>query len=153
VITDVPESELLASILQYRISQPDQKLIDPDPDPGPFFAWHEASKCRLMRQRRISDHCDIWFRWRAYAMWDRERIKTEFAHTLGAEWPRGVRNPLLEYTSEEQEQMYWSFVIRSQIWQRGGLGYWSEGDLSRIQWSSGKPPSDIDDAINKAVEQ
>lgn len=86
-------------------------------------------------------------------MWDRERIKTEFADTLGAEWPRGVRNPLLEYTSEEQEQMYWSFVIRSQIWQRGGLGYWSEGDLSRIQWSSGKPPSDIDDAINKAVEQ
>lgn len=86
-------------------------------------------------------------------MWDRERIKTEFADTLGAEWPRGVRNPLLEYTSEEQEQMYWSFVIRSQIWQRGGLGYWSEADLSRIQWSSGKPPSDIDDAINKAVEQ
>ncbi|KDN60283.1 hypothetical protein CSUB01_09768 [Colletotrichum sublineola] len=101
-----------------------------DVDRGPYEAWYPAHKglpiaCSFM------DLDNDWLRKRAYVLWDWDRIER---HHLLEIFQGHPVNPRLEYTQEEWQEMQESFNERSLIWQKGGSGYWSKGDTSRIVW-------------------
>ena len=77
-------------------------------------------------------------------MWDLARW--ERWGTLDEEWEE---NPPAEYDPErdygidlgqQQEEMRESFRVRHEICNRGGRGWWTPGDESRVQWPGGKVP-------------
>lgn len=70
-------------------------------------------------------------------MWDDERIQQYdllklFPETCKGDWF------WRKWTEEKHDAMRITRDERSKIWIRGGSGYWSEGDISRIVWGSEK---------------
>jgi hypothetical protein len=103
-----------------------------DLDHGPYQTWH------WVHQDQMSFHFTLvpeyeCLRRRAYVMWDQERITRHkmldaFRQALNS-WEGGDFPTLADY-----EEMRESFHARSLIWAKGGRGYWSKGDESRIEW-------------------
>ena len=71
-----------------------------------------------------------------YIFFDHERMRGWKMHSVSV---RSALKKLAinESTVPEQsyDQMIYSWKARSDIWMRGGLGYWAEGDESKIVWS------------------
>lgn len=102
-----------------------------DCDPGPADVWHWAHQyyspgafVNCMIQKGLRE--------RGYVMWDRARLCDW--DIFGKPWEGSPDR----YTSEEYNRrfdtMRESWAKRSEIWLRGGRGYWAEGDESRIIW-------------------
>ncbi|KAH6618377.1 hypothetical protein B0J18DRAFT_437206 [Chaetomium sp. MPI-SDFR-AT-0129] len=100
-----------------------------DMDPGPYRAWREENKDQWLEDSCMHESA-AWLRERAYVFWDDDRLRN---------LPRGFGDSpgerSLGYTEEEFEEMLDSFDERSQISLKGGSGYWSKGDTSRIEWT------------------
>ena len=105
-----------------------------DTDRGPYEAWREANA-----DRWLADSCMLseaaWLRERAYVFWDGNRLRN---HPDGLGEDPGDRRG---YTKAEHEDMMESFDERSKVCQKGGKGYWSKNDTSRVMWPRGVPPS------------
>ena len=105
-----------------------------DPNPGPAKAWRWAHE-------HVSRDCFVQYeyhrelRQRGYVMWDLERL--EHWDLFRAPWENAseAKSELVE----EYEAMIKSFDTRSEIWHRGGRGWWSEGDESKIVWKKEEP--------------
>jgi hypothetical protein len=115
--------EELHSIALRRDNPPDD-----DTDQGPYEAWRNAHADSTLEESVMFGD-DAWLRERAYVFWDRDRIQQRFKDGFGEE--PGDR---VGYTEQEYEDMLESFDERSKIWQKGGKGFWSKGDTSRIVW-------------------
>jgi len=98
-----------------------------DTDRGPYEAWREANS-----ERWPADACMLsdsaWLRERGYVFWDGDRLRKQ---QCGFGDDPGDRR---DYTEAEYEEMMESFRERSKIWQKGGKGYWSRTDTSRVVW-------------------
>lgn len=101
-------------------------------DEGPYEAWYAAHKHLPKGAWFMLDH-NGWLRDRAYVFWDWDRIKKHhLLEIFQSDSDQGDQRHIP--TSEEFEEMQESFDERSKIWQKGGKGYWSKGDSSRIEW-------------------
>ncbi|KAL1837836.1 hypothetical protein VTJ49DRAFT_3364 [Mycothermus thermophilus] len=124
ILDERPDEVLRAELAPIRPSRDDwqEKDRDEDPDWGPFHAWlNQHRKNRVATSVMMYE--EAWLRARAYVLWDQERMDNEFPDGFGEQ----AEHPL-KYTDEEYDEMIESFDLRSQIWRRGGSGYWSKGD-------------------------
>ncbi|MCJ1434095.1 hypothetical protein MMC27_003461 [Xylographa pallens] len=105
-----------------------------DPDPGPAKAWRWAHEhLPLDCFVHLDDHRKL--RERGYVMWDLERL--EQWDLFREPWER-VPEANVDFV-QEYEAMIRSFGERSKIWRRGGRGWWSEGDESKVVWRKKEP--------------
>ncbi|KAK3946828.1 hypothetical protein QBC32DRAFT_225409 [Pseudoneurospora amorphoporcata] len=98
-----------------------------DTDSGPYQAWRNAN-AGLTLEESIMMADNSWLRERAYVFWDAHRVsklQDGFGEDPGYQ---------AAFTEQEYNEMLESFHERSEIWQKGGRGYWSRGDTSRIVW-------------------
>ncbi len=128
-----PAAEFSSSEL-HAIAHLDSSQAEDDADPGPYEAW-----CKGNASWWVSDSCMLThiagMCERGYVFWDEARSRS---HQNGiAERPEDEPRD----TDAGQEDMMESFRERSEIWQKGGRGYWSRDDASRIIWPRGVPPS------------
>jgi len=121
----------------YSIAQRDgDEPANEDTDRGPYEAWRAANSDRWLEDSCMFSEA-AWLRERAYVFWDADRLRSWQPGGFGddpGDCPR-------ECTEEEVDEMRESFRERSKIWQKGGRGYWSWDDTSRIVWPVGVPPS------------
>ena len=105
-------------------------------DTGPEEAWRWATidngLWRVSGPQRI-------LRKRGYVMWDSARLAAwglldHDWHSIPCEEP-----PDDSQRSRRSLDMYSSFNARRKIWDRGGRGWWSPGDESRVVWPPGGP--------------
>ncbi|KAK1775415.1 hypothetical protein QBC45DRAFT_422270 [Copromyces sp. CBS 386.78] len=98
-----------------------------DTDCGPYQAWRNANEGLSLEESIMMAH-NSWLRERAYVFWDAHRVsklQDGFGEDPGYQ---------AAFTEQEYNEMLESFDERSKIWQKGGTGYWSRGDTSRIVW-------------------
>lgn len=103
---------------------------DRDTDKGPYEAWRVAFGYMHGTQWvMMTDHA--WLRERAYVLWDMRRLE-EYGMLEVIE--NAPEDSALIEAEKDLEDMQESFVERSRIWNKGGRGYWSKGDTSKIVW-------------------
>ncbi len=103
-----------------------------DPDSGPSDVWRwthqQSSRAGFVFS---TEHTQL--REFGYVMWDRKRLLEH--DLLSTQWMNPRRRP---YDPDEyrrrQDDMSRSFDLRSEIWRRGGRGWWAEGDESKVVW-------------------
>ena len=111
-----------------------------DTDSGPADAWRWAHQDET-RCHFVYSTNQTALRARGYCMWDRARLNGwgEFQEPWVA--------PIYPHQGNEQmsrkAEMQMSWRRRSEIHLRGGEGWWSAGDESRIVWPGGKNPFDV----------
>ncbi len=118
----------------HAIAQDRSGQAEDDTDQGPYEAWREANADYWLSDSCMSSDA-AWLRERAYVFWDEDRLRN---HQDGFGEDPGDRR---DCTKAEHEDMLESFDERSKVWQKGGKGYWSRDDTSRIIWPRGAPPS------------
>ncbi|MCJ1283012.1 hypothetical protein MMC26_002339 [Xylographa opegraphella] len=105
-----------------------------DADPGPAKAWRWAHE-HVSRGSFVQYESHRELRERGYVMWDLARL--EQWNLFEQAWRSGME-PRIDFV-EEYRAMVRSFDARSEIYQRGGRGWWSEGDESKIVWKKQEP--------------
>lgn len=109
-----------------------------DSDKGPKDAWRWAYEDYSVSQWYNSSP-QGFLRQRGYVMWDSARLG-EWG-LLDHDWQD---LPCKWVSSEEDDrsrrEMRESFEARQKIWSRGGRGWWSPSDYSRIVWPAPGPP-------------
>ncbi|ROW13217.1 hypothetical protein VPNG_04882 [Cytospora leucostoma] len=100
-----------------------------DTDKGPYEAWRSVNAF-VTGPRMFSRSANATLREHAYVLWDWDRVDKDHLLRLFATLP--MDPPHL--SEEDYNNMITSFHERSVIWQRGGRGYWSENDLSKVVW-------------------
>jgi hypothetical protein len=102
--------------------------IDPqDTDRGPFEAWRLVHG-DVPRDCWIAYNPNSGLRERAYLMWDLDRLER---HNMLQTFPN-VPEVADRFTDEEYQDMQDSFKVRDDIWEAGGMGYWSKDDASKM---------------------
>ncbi|KAI0884705.1 uncharacterized protein GGS22DRAFT_164140 [Annulohypoxylon maeteangense] len=109
---------------------PPAESRDQDTDKGPFEAWRVAFN-PWPRSAWVMLTNNSGLRERAYVFWDLDRIETYGMLTLFENAPEDSE---LQCAYDDIDEMHESFEERSKIWQKGGSGYWSKNDESRIIW-------------------
>ena len=102
---------------------------------GPYMAWKAAHRKEPHPAWVMLDD-KAGLRERAYVLWHRKRI---IDHNLLPVFQTKPKRSIGDYGDEEYEEMCQSWAERSRIWQKGGIGYWSKGDESRIEYSHRTP--------------
>ncbi|KAI1658971.1 hypothetical protein F4813DRAFT_355275 [Daldinia decipiens] len=125
---DVPLSDYADEDLAALF--PPTESQDKDSDKGPFEAWRVAFN-PLPRSAWVMLTNNYGLRERAYVFWDLDRIETYDMMKLFENTPEDSE---LQRAYDDMDEMRESFEERSKIWQKGGSGYWSKNDASRIVW-------------------
>ena len=119
-----------------HIHIPGQLAIDADKGPEEAWRWANADN-DYSSWYNIDEQASL--RQRGYVMWDSARLIRW--GLLDHEWDE---LPPLIVGNEEQlrrdYEMRESIEARHEIWQRGGRGWWSAGDESRLIWLPPPPP-------------
>lgn len=115
-------------------------VADDDHDLGPFEAWAWAHADSSSAYFYFADEHRELREW-GYVMWDSERL-TRW-NPFHQEWVR-LQKPIdaeghkpfdAEGYKCRAEGMASSFKARSEIYRRGGKGWWALGDETKIRWS------------------
>lgn len=121
------------TLAEYGSPEEEQKFIiahlaDAD-DMGPPQAWRWAYNDSTRACLYFGDD-QRTLRQSGYVMWDLARLSQQglFRNPWVSDPDSLVFNP------EEEREMQESFMARSKVWRRGGTGWWSPGDESKIQW-------------------
>lgn len=106
-----------------------------DPDPGPA----EAFVC-LYPARFNPRYRDTLYKW-GYVMWNQDRIRN-LAH-FSYSGPNANFNPSGVYPTivSTLSSLETSWKRRTEIYYKGGRGWWDSGDESRVIWNNPIPPS------------
>lgn len=100
----------------------------------PFQLWFYAHKWRDPRQWVYQPN-NSYLRRCGYVIWDAPVIhpKRKPKHYIVL----ARRQDLIDFIEQTKakERMRRSWEERAEIYKRGGRGYWSEGDLSKVVWS------------------
>lgn len=111
------------------------KSLCDDGDPGPRAAWRWGFSTQISHAQCVPDNW--YYRQRAYVMWDMLRISKWGILTEDRDLvPREID---LAYTasSRELDVQKASMSARSEIYHKGGRGWWEPGDESFVQWITG----------------
>lgn len=106
-----------------------------DPDAGPFTAWWWAYKGYVGDYSTYSDPQLAQLRKMGYVMFDQDRLRrrkmlqSEYFEPV-YDWQEAHGASLLLRMKKREE----SRRKRSEIYDRGGRGYWAEGDESGLIW-------------------
>ncbi|OTA99895.1 hypothetical protein M426DRAFT_268527 [Hypoxylon sp. CI-4A] len=112
---------------------PPTESQDQDTDKGPFEAWRVAfNPCPCHAWVMLTNNSGL--RERAYVFWDFDRIETYNMLKLFENAPEESK---LQDAYDDFGEMHESFEERSKIWHKGGSGFWSKYDESRIVWPTG----------------
>lgn len=115
---------------------PPQLLVDGDKGPEEAWRWAYAGN-KNAYWYNISEQG--FLRQRGYVMWDSARLVQW--DLLTHEWD-GL--PQKSFSIDEHrlrhDEMMDSFEARHKLWCRGGRGWWSARDESRIKWLPPAPP-------------
>lgn len=104
-----------------------------EPDIGPFYAWQWAHQS-LPDVRAYFDPNQRRLRSRGYVMWDKVRLDKRTV-TFSRAWRRHIATPEEEFARGlMQQQMVTTFEERSWIFRKGGRGWWSKTDKSKVIW-------------------
>lgn len=132
-----------------RVYIPAQLTIDGDK--GPEEAWRWAYACNT-HEYWYNMNEQGFLRERGYVMWDSTRLAQW--DLLKHVWDELPHEPfIIDDHHRRQDKMRDSFEARHKIWRRGGRGWWSPGDESRIIWpppSSPSPPKRPKAVVPKA---
>ncbi|KAJ9230660.1 hypothetical protein C8Q69DRAFT_448505 [Paecilomyces variotii] len=114
-----------------------------DPDPGPAQAW-KWTHLKLTR----SNFVGCWYmrdlRRRGYVMWDQSRlVRWRFFESPEWQFPDDPDDEDEEHAREEEMERSWA--QRRRLYRKGFLGWWSEGDESKLTWRSIEFSSDEED--------
>ncbi|RSL59521.1 hypothetical protein CEP54_007236 [Fusarium duplospermum] len=108
-----------------------------DPDPGPSTIWEWAYSDLDTEAVYLPDRAGLreW----GYVMWDQARIdKTKL---LQSPWrPPSAQAPHEPNVEVADEDLLDSWTRRSQIYAKGGRGWWDAGDETKIVWRVKKKP-------------
>ena len=131
----LPELEYY-TVEDERAYIPAQLAIDSDKGPKEAWGWAYAEDTNTHWYNMSRQG---FLRQRGYVMWDSARLAQW--GLLDHEW---IGLPHETFSSEEQRRrgrrMIASFEARHKIWSRGGRGWWSFCDESRIIWPPPGPP-------------
>lgn len=140
-LTEQPDDNGLPELEDYTIEDerahiPAQLAIDSDKGPKDAWRWAYAENTNA---QWYNGNEQGFLRQRGYVMWDSARLGQW--GLLDQEWRELPR----ESVSDEEErrrarEMRDSFEARRTIWSRGGRGWWSPGDESRIIWPPPQRP-------------
>lgn len=121
----------LAEYTEEKLARLLPAPCDGDTDRGPFEAWRLAF-AHLPRgawDMRMLEHA--WLRERAYVLWDMRRLGE---HGMLGMIEDAPEDSALQDMERDLGSMWESFDERSQVCKKGGRGYWSKGDTSRVIW-------------------
>ncbi|KAJ2988039.1 hypothetical protein NUW58_g4185 [Xylaria curta] len=127
-----PENELL------YVKQP----FFADPDSGPADVWRWAHYEESWQTWVYQANRDNLRRW-GYVMWDRSRL--EAIGVFQEPWEEtdegNSEESVLEQQEAQRQREYLksSWEQRQRILSRGGTGWWSWGDESKVRWRGEKP--------------
>ncbi|KAK6956990.1 hypothetical protein Daesc_002274 [Daldinia eschscholtzii] len=110
----------------------------PDEDIGAEQIWRISLDYDPSRDFAIYDALDWTYRECGYVFWDQERLQALGA--LTPPWKPAERSPQ-NYSPIPLQEVYDSWRERSAIYKRGGRGYWSKGDYTRVVWPDRKTTS------------
>ena len=124
------------TVEEERAYVPAQLAVDSDKGPEEAWRWAYAENTNAYWYNRSEQG---FLRKRGYVMWDSARL---------AQWGLldhecdGLPHEIVssEEARHRGRQMRDSFEARRKIWSRGGRGWWSLGDESRIIWPPPGPP-------------
>ena len=113
-----------------------------EPDTGPFTAWWWAYKNDLDYFMYASSELKA-LRSTGFIMFDYDRIQRRNLLEI-------TFDPYTRFHEEKvasirrDENLKWSRCKRSEIYDRGGRGYWSEDDDSKLIWGCSRPQEGIE---------
>jgi hypothetical protein len=111
-----------------------------DPDSGPADAWRWAHQDETRRSFVYSTQ-QTALRARGYCMWDRARLNQW--SVFRQPW-KPPNNPHIgDQQGKRKDEMHMSWRRRSEIYLRGGEGWWSANDESKVVWRDGNNPLDV----------
>ncbi|KAI1212719.1 uncharacterized protein F4807DRAFT_347655 [Annulohypoxylon truncatum] len=130
-----PETDLNDDVPLSSYTNEDLAALFPptesqDTDEGPLAGWRVAFNPWPRSAWVMLAHLSA-LRERAYVFWDLDRIEIYRMRALFNDAPA---NSELQRAYHDLDEMRESFEERSRIWQKGGSGYWSKNDESRIVW-------------------
>ncbi|EPE32082.1 hypothetical protein GLAREA_12164 [Glarea lozoyensis ATCC 20868] len=96
-------------------------------DSGAYQSWFSTQNVVTLDTWIMSSE-NAGLRERAFLMWDPSRLETHNLAKLFADPPVAPA----KYTRKDHDKMRESFNERSEVDRRGGAGYWSKGDFSRV---------------------
>ncbi len=111
-----------------------------DPDNGPADAWRWAHQDET-RCGFVYSTYQTALRARGYCMWDRARLDEWSVFQQPWEPPDNPHRGDQQTSHKAEMQMSWR--RRSEIHLRGGEGWWSVADESKVVWPGGKNPFDV----------
>lgn len=126
---DLGDQTPLGQYSEQRLQELTSAADSEDSDIGPYKAWFSAHSHIPSNNYWSMFEENAGRRERAYVLWDGERLDS---YGLLEAFDQAPEEP--EHWNGDEEAMQRSFDERSKIWQKGGWGFWKEGDLSRIEW-------------------
>ncbi|KAL8829194.1 MAG: hypothetical protein Q9191_002145 [Dirinaria sp. TL-2023a] len=109
-----------------------------DPDPGPFTAWFWAYQSESAAQTyAISDKLPL--RRQGYVMIDYDRLQKRYSLEIPFEPVSNVVAKSLSVSDGNRKKVEESYSKRSDIYDAGGRGYWSEDGDSKLIWNISAP--------------
>ncbi|KAI1371051.1 hypothetical protein F4677DRAFT_436620 [Hypoxylon crocopeplum] len=112
-----------------------------DQDSGPADVWRWAHQEESWANWVYQENRRGLRQW-GYVMWDRSRLNAVGIFQDPWEDTDGSEESLLEEQEAARERAYMqnSWEKREEIFMRGGTGWWSWGDESKVRWRGGKAP-------------
>ncbi|KAM5457494.1 hypothetical protein MaudCBS49596_000689 [Microsporum audouinii] len=122
---NIPEEELLWLV---------NASASCDCDPGPYEAWHWGNP-NVDPQIMVQAGNQIPLRKWAYVMWDHDRLLAWdiFSQPFNP-FCRKDEKAASSEIERKQRELYRSRAARSKIFLKGGKGYWSENDETKVKW-------------------
>ncbi|OIW26643.1 hypothetical protein CONLIGDRAFT_707031 [Coniochaeta ligniaria NRRL 30616] len=141
-----PQRHLIHSMSEEELLSLLPRSLDDDTDGGSKLAWRLAMRYfSFGSQSRLGLFEWLWMV--AYVFWDRDRVERhDYSAVFGLISERGLEREtdIGHWSTDIGHWSTWrevqeSMRERREIWEEGGSGYWSKGDLSRIDWLTNDP--------------
>ena len=125
-----------------------------DPDSGPFTAWFWVHKSHsAAKPYGIGEHSLL--RREGYVMLDYDRLQRRYNLEVPPDPIELHIDPTTEavrQSNQRSEKLKQSYLKRSQIYDAGGRGYWSNDDDSKLIWNVSAPGHGMENILDSRVE-
>lgn len=141
---------MLDNVTENTVKQYIEPPFIEDPDPGPFTVWFWAHK-RMSAAFTYANPELIPLRSEGYVMIEYDRLQkrykldSPFEPVVDPEANPGWR---FDRAGEKEKE---SYRKRSEIYDSGGQGYWSEDGDSKLIWNVSAPGLGMEDTIDSRV--
>lgn len=134
-----PQRHLIHSMSEEELLSLLPCSLDDDADGGSKLAWRLAMRY-FSPEFEMQMNLFEWLWMVAYVFWDRDRVERhDYSAVFGLISVRGLERETDIGHWSTWPEVRESMRERREIWEEGGSGYWSKGDLSRIDWLTNDP--------------